>query len=141
MSGTEDKNPENCVHGFPAMPGGQVPGRQVLQTLDDGLGAELPGAATGTGPMSGVQEGPSKWGTSHPQPKPELCGKGGGRKKDDKGDRYGGNETRTFRTTFPEKAGPRPCPVEGCSDQAAMRISIRVHFWHCHVQETVVILE
>ena len=42
---------------------------------------------------------------------------------------------------FPEKAGPRPCLVEGCSARAATQTAIWVHFWHRHVQYTMVIME
>ena len=53
----------------------------------------------------------------------------------------GGDNPRTYRMAFPEKAGPRPCPVEGCSGQVSTQTTIRVHFWHRHVRDTVVILE
>ena len=46
------------------------------------------------------------------------------------GKEVGGEKTRTFRMTFPAKAGPRPCPVDGCSGRVAMWTSIWVHFWH-----------
>ena len=52
-----------------------------------------------------------------------------------------GEETRTYRMTFPAKGGPRSCPVEGCLGQAATRTAMQVHFLHRHVQDTVVILE
>ena len=58
--GNVDKRPENCGYGLPAMLGGRGPGRQGLQTSNDGRGAELPGEATGTGLMFGVREGTSK---------------------------------------------------------------------------------
>ena len=61
---------------------------------------------------------------------------GGGK---DGGD--GGNEPRTYRIAFPAQAGPRPCPVEGCSGRTSTWKVTRVNFWHCHVRETVVILE
>ena len=57
-----------------------------------------------------------------------------------KDDRDGGENPRIFRITFLAKTGTRPCPVEGCSGQVATRTAIRVHFWHWHVQDTVVIL-
>ena len=53
----------------------------------------------------------------------------------------GGDEPRTYRMAFPARAGPRPCPVEGCSGQASTRTAMRVHFWHRHVRDTAVILE
>ena len=43
--------------------------------------------------------------------------------------------------SFPEKGGPRRCPVEGCPGNLATRTAMRVHFVHCHVLNTVVILE
>ena len=43
--------------------------------------------------------------------------------------------------SFPQRAGPRTCPVEGCSERASMRTAMRVHFWNRHVRDTVVILE
>ena len=42
---------------------------------------------------------------------------------------------------FPTRAGPKPCPVEGCSGWALTRTAMRVHFWYRHVRDTVVILE
>ena len=42
---------------------------------------------------------------------------------------------------FPTRAGPRHFPVEGCSDRAATWTDMKVHLWHRHVQDTVVILE
>ena len=42
---------------------------------------------------------------------------------------------------FPTRVGPRPCPVKGCSDQASMRMAMKVQLWHRHVRDTIVILE
>ena len=42
---------------------------------------------------------------------------------------------------FTAKSGPMPCPVKGCSGQAATRTAMKVEFWHWHVRDTVVILE
>ena len=53
----------------------------------------------------------------------------------------GGDKNRTYRMAFPDKAGPRTCPVEGCNGRALMRTEMRVHFWHRNVRDTVVILE
>ena len=52
-----------------------------------------------------------------------------------------GDKPRTYRMVFSTKVIPRPCPVGGCSVQALMRTTIRVHFCHRHVRDTVVILE
>ena len=43
--------------------------------------------------------------------------------------------------SFPEKGGPRRCPVEGCPGALATRTAMRVHFVHRHVHDTVVMLE
>ena len=67
--------------------------------------------------------------------------RGGAGQKDNEGDGNEVNDPRTFRMMIPEKAGPRPCPFEGCSVQAATWTSMWMHFWHRHVQDTVVILE
>ena len=56
------------------MSGGQGPYRQGLQTSDDGIGVELPGNTIGTGPMSGVREGPSDGFTGYLPPNPEWSG-------------------------------------------------------------------
>ena len=53
----------------------------------------------------------------------------------------GGDEPRTYKMVFPTRAGPRPCPVKGYSGQALTRKAMRVHFWHRHIKDTVVILE
>ena len=52
-----------------------------------------------------------------------------------------GDKPRTYMMAFLTNTGPRHCPVEGCSGQAATQTDMRVHFWHQHVQYTVVILE
>ena len=65
--------------------------------------------------------------------------KGGPRQE---GDREGrGDEPRTYRMAFLTKAGLRHCPFERCSGRAATRTAMRVHFWHHHVRDTVVIME
>ena len=53
----------------------------------------------------------------------------------------GDENSSTCRMVFPEKAGPISCPVKGCSGRASTWTAIRVHFWHRHVRDTVVILE
>ena len=58
------------------------------------------------------------------------------------GNKEGGvNNPRMFRMAIPEKAVPRPCPVEEFSGRLAMWTAMQVHFWHRHAQYTVVILE
>ena len=52
-----------------------------------------------------------------------------------------GNKPKAYRMEIPKKAGPRHFPVEGCSGQAAMRTSMRMHFCNRQVWDTVVILE
>ena len=52
----------------------------------------------------------------------------------------GGDKPRTKRMTFQEKAGLRPCSVEGYSGQAETQTYILMHFWHRHGRDTVVIL-
>ena len=42
---------------------------------------------------------------------------------------------------FPEKGGPRRCPVEGFPGNLTTRTAMRVHFVHRHVLDTVVMLE
>ena len=53
----------------------------------------------------------------------------------------GGDDQRTYKMAFPTRAGPRPCPVEGCSFRAFTQTATRMHFWLRHVRDTVVILE
>ena len=51
-----------------------------------------------------------------------------------------GKEPRTYSIAFLAARGPQNCPVEGCLGRAATRMAIRVHFFHGHVQDTVIIL-
>ena len=51
-----------------------------------------------------------------------------------------GYEPRNYSMTFPSKAGPRPCPVEGCSGRALTRTAMMMHFCNWHVRYTMVIL-
>ena len=53
----------------------------------------------------------------------------------------GGDKPITYRLEFPAKAGPRTCPVEGCSVRALTHMAMMVHLWHWHVRYTVAILE
>ena len=53
----------------------------------------------------------------------------------------GGSDPSTYRMVYPEKSVPRPCPVEGCSGRAETRTEVRIHFWHRHVRDTLVILK
>ena len=42
---------------------------------------------------------------------------------------YGvGEMQRTYNMEFSTRAGPRPCPVKGCSGQVSPRTAMRVHF-------------
>ena len=50
------------------------------------------------------------------------------------------NEPRMYRMVFLANSWPRTCPVEGCSVQADMQTFMQVHFWHRHVQGTLIIL-
>ena len=43
--------------------------------------------------------------------------------------------------SFPAKGGPRQCPLEGCPGTLATRMSMRMHFVHRHIHDTVVMLE
>ena len=73
------------------------------------------------------------------QENPACRGERGVGQKGNEGDRF--DKPRTFSMTFPEKSGPSPCPVEGCSGRAATRSAMRVHFWHWKIWYTMVILE
>ena len=53
----------------------------------------------------------------------------------------GGDDPRTYSMAFNAKAGTRPCQVKGCSSQASTRTATRVHFWHRHIRDIMVILE
>ena len=46
-----------------------------------------------------------------------------------------------YRMDFLTAGGPRNCPVEGCPGLAATRKEMRVHFFHWHFRDNVVILE
>ena len=64
-----------------------------------------------------------------------------GRSGQEDDDGSGGGKPRKFRMILPVKAGPRPCPVEGCSGRAATRTAMGVHFWYQYTRYTVVIME
>ena len=53
----------------------------------------------------------------------------------------GGDNPRTFGMTFPVKAVPRPCPIDGCNGRAEMRTAMQVNLCHRHVRDNMVILE
>ena len=42
---------------------------------------------------------------------------------------------------FPIAGGLRNCSIRGCMGQAATRTAMRVHFFHQHVRDTVIIVE
>ena len=51
------------------------------------------------------------------------------------------DRAQVYRTSFPEKGGPRRCPLEGCLGKLATGTAMRVHFVYRHVLNTVVMLE
>ena len=94
----------------------------------------------GGGLIPRVREGVGKGVTGDAPPNPArrgLRGVGVERRQD----RGGGNEIRAYKMVFLTRAGPRPCPAEGCSGRALTQRSMRVHFWYRHFRYTVVILE
>ena len=68
-----------------------------------------------------------------------IVAKGGLGSEGDEADK--GNDPITYRLEFPAKAGPRPCPVEGCGGRSSTWTAIRVYFYNRNVRDTVVILE
>ena len=48
-------------------------------------------------------------------------------------------EPQKFWMPFETTTGPWECSVKGCRGQAEMRVAIRVHFFHIHGRNTVVI--
>ena len=52
-----------------------------------------------------------------------------------------GGEPQTYRMAFPNKGGPRSCPVEGCPGWAGTRTAMRMQFFNRYVQDIVIILE
>ena len=49
--------------------------------------------------------------------------------------------SQVYRMSFLTKGGPRRCPMEGCPWKQGTRTSMRVHFVHRHVLDTMVMLE
>ena len=74
----------------------------------------------------------------HRQTQHDVVKGGLGQEVDEEG---GDKNSRTFGMVFPAKAGPRPCPVEGCNGRSATQTAMLVHLWHRHVRDTVVIME
>ena len=52
-----------------------------------------------------------------------------------------GRDQHTYNMALSTSGDLRNCPVEGCWGRAAMRTKMQVHFFHRHVQDTVIILE
>ena len=52
-----------------------------------------------------------------------------------------GEEPQKYLIAFPDKGGPRSCPVEGFLGRATTRMTMQLHLLHLHVLDTVVILE
>ena len=52
-----------------------------------------------------------------------------------------GSGTQSYRINLPAKGGPQKFPVAGFLGRVATRTAMRVYFVHCHVLNTVVILE
>ena len=50
-------------------------------------------------------------------------------------------EPWTYRMSFPPKAYDMTCPVEGCTGRSLNHTDFRLCFVHCHVQDTIVVLE
>ena len=48
---------------------------------------------------------------------------------------------RTYRLAFPNKGGPRSCPVEDCTGRAGTQTAMRMHLCSRHVRDIVIILD
>ena len=54
---------------------------------------------------------------------------------------YSGGEPYIYRMAFPTARVPRNLPVKGCLVRAETRATMRVHFFHRHVRDIIIILE
>ena len=52
-----------------------------------------------------------------------------------------GREPCTYNMAFLTVRVSRNCPIKGCRGKVMMRTEMWVHFYHRHVQDTVIILE
>ena len=50
-------------------------------------------------------------------------------------------DPRTYNISFPIVGGPSNSPVRVCRGREAMRAAMLVHFLHCYVRDTVIILD
>ena len=65
-------------------------------------------------------------------------GRGGGPKWDNTPPPY---DPRLYRISLRKSAWLVGCPVKDCRGRANNIINLQIHFVHCHMQETIVILE
>ena len=105
----------------------------------DRLGAELQREAAREGDMYRVQEVLSDGVTGGAPPNPAQRG--------ERGVGAGGKQGRQGRLAqdisdgISREGRTKVLPIKGGSGRAAMRATMRVHFWHRHLWDTVVILE
>ena len=50
-------------------------------------------------------------------------------------------DPRLYRVSFPREAGSIVCPVGVYKGWLMTRTNLWIHFFHCHMQDTLVILE
>ena len=50
-------------------------------------------------------------------------------------------ETQTYRVSFPKHLSLLRLPVAGCLGGASSRTNLQIHFVHCYVWDTIMILE
>ena len=50
-------------------------------------------------------------------------------------------EAQSYLVSFPRTVGVIACPFPGFGGREINRTNLRIHFIHCHVQYTLVILE
>ena len=51
------------------------------------------------------------------------------------------SEAQNYQISFLVVLTRLRCPVEGCQGGVTRQTNLRVHFEHCHVRDTIVILE
>ena len=137
--GTENKCQEKNGDGVPPIPGRRGKVRGSMWLSYDGGGYGIQGATAELSEPTGVWEGLVKGVNWCAPPNPERRDEGGtgsgGRR------RRRGQRSQEVHDVFPSKLGPRTYPVEGCSCRTEMRTTMRMHFWHRLIRDTVVIME
>ena len=134
-----DEVPQDGKHGVSTLP---LPGRNVcrlLHLMDDSGRTHIPGTPATSGVVNIMRSGVGCGVPTDPMSDPEWS-ETGGYVWDTNHSHPPSKETHHYQVYLPKTRYTVKLSVEGCHGRETSRTNPRIHFLHCQVRDTILIL-